>query len=131
MTPHHLAAGCDVVWNLGTGYFGCRTPDGDFHPERFVEVVSDPRIKMVEIKLSQGAKPGHGGLLPAAKVTEEISRIRGIPMGQACHSPPAHAGHGERLYRCAAHKVEEAAVAGHGLKAGQKATRCGFLHEAR
>ena len=92
VTPHHLAAGCDVVWNLGTGYFGCRTPDGDFHPERFVEVVSDPRIKMVEIKLSQGAKPGHGGLLPAAKVTEEISQIRGIPMGQACHSPPAHAG---------------------------------------
>lgn len=90
LTPHHLEGGGDIVWELGTGYFGCRTADGKFDPDKFREKALDERVKMVEIKVSQGAKPSHGGVLPAAKITEEISRIRGIPMGQDCISPPAH-----------------------------------------
>ncbi len=90
LTPHHLAGGGDIVWELGTGYFGCRTAEGNFDPEKFRERASDDRVKMVEIKVSQGAKPSHGGVLPAAKITEEISEIRGVPMGQDCISPPAH-----------------------------------------
>ena len=90
LTPHHLAGGGDIVWELGTGYFGCRTADGNFDAEKFREKANDDRVKMVEIKVSQGAKPSHGGVLPAAKITEEISRIRGVPMGQDCISPPAH-----------------------------------------
>ena len=90
LSPYHLQNNGDVVWQLGTGYFGCRTDDGDFHPERFREKVVNEQIKMVEIKLSQGAKPGHGGILPAAKLTEEIARIREVPMGQDVNSPPSH-----------------------------------------
>jgi len=79
-----------VVWQIGTGYFGCRTEAGDFDPEPFRKKVASEQIKMVEIKLSQGAKPGHGGILPAAKLTEEIARIREVPMGQDVNSPPSH-----------------------------------------
>lgn len=89
-SPYHRENGGDIVWEIGSGYFGARTPDGHFSPERFAETASAPQIKMVELKLSQGAKPGHGGVLPAAKVTEEISRIRGVPMGQDCISPAMH-----------------------------------------
>lgn len=90
LSPYHRMHGGDIVWELGSGYFGCRNRDGTFSPERFAERATDPQVKMVEIKLSQGAKPGHGGVLPAAKVTPEIAEIRGIPLGEDCISPARH-----------------------------------------
>ncbi len=90
LSPYHRIHGGDIVWELGSGYFGCRNRDGSFSPERFAEKALDPQLKMIEIKLSQGAKPGHGGVLPAAKVTKEISLIRGIEMGEDCISPSRH-----------------------------------------
>jgi glutamate synthase domain-containing protein 2 len=89
-SPYHRENGGDIIWEIGSGYFGCRNEDGTFSPEKFAETARSPQIKMVEIKLSQGAKPGHGGVLPAAKVTREISRIRGVRMGQDCISPARH-----------------------------------------
>ena len=90
LSPHHLAGGGDVVWQIGTGYFGCRTRDGGFDPERFREKAQHANVKMIEIKLSQGAKPSHGGILPAAKVTPEIVAIRHVELGKDVISPPAH-----------------------------------------
>ncbi len=90
LSPYHLENGGDIIWEIGSGYFGARTPNGQFSPEHFAENAQRPQVKMVELKLSQGAKPGHGGVLPAAKVSEEISRIRGVPMGADCISPPGH-----------------------------------------
>ncbi len=90
VSPYHRENGGDLVWELGSGYFGARSADGSFDPVKFAEAAADPQIRMVELKLSQGAKPGHGGVLPAAKVTEEISLIRGVPMGQDCNSPAYH-----------------------------------------
>ncbi len=90
VTPHHLEPGGDVVWQIGTGYFCCRHTDGTFDPEKFKKRASHANIKMIEIKLSQGAKPSHGGILPAAKVTAEIAEIRGVEMGKDVNSPPAH-----------------------------------------
>ncbi|MGV8922115.1 MAG: FMN-binding glutamate synthase family protein [Thermomonas sp.] len=90
ISPYHRQAGGDLVWEIGSGYFGCRNDDGSFSAERFAKAASDPQVKMIEIKLSQGAKPGHGGVLPAAKVSAEISVTRGVPMGQDCVSPAAH-----------------------------------------
>ncbi len=90
VSPYHLAGGGDLVWQIGTGYFGCRTPDGGFDPDRFTENATRPTVKMIEIKLSQGAKPGHGGILPGKKVTPEIAAIRGVPVGQDVISPPCH-----------------------------------------
>ncbi|MEY4630601.1 MAG: Glutamate synthase large chain precursor [Pseudomonadota bacterium] len=90
LTPHHLAPGGDVIWEIGTGYFSCRDDSGNFSPKMFQERAAHPHVKMIEIKLSQGAKPGHGGVLPAKKITPEISAIRGIPMGKDCLSPPGH-----------------------------------------
>lgn len=90
VTPHHLEPGGDVVWQIGTGYFCCRHEDGTFDPKKFEARSKHPHIKMIEIKLSQGAKPSHGGILPAAKVTAEIAEIRGVPMGKDVNSPPAH-----------------------------------------
>jgi glutamate synthase domain-containing protein 2 len=90
LSPYHLAEGGDVVWQIGTGYFGCRTNDGNFSPEIFKESAQIETIKMIEIKLSQGAKPSHGGILPAAKITPEIVRIRRIEPGKDVISPPAH-----------------------------------------
>lgn len=87
---HHKANGGDLIWQIGSGYFGCRTPDGQFDPDKFAKQASDPQIKMIEIKLSQGAKPGHGGVLPAAKVSEEIANARGVPLGHDCVSPAQH-----------------------------------------
>lgn len=89
-SPYHQENGGDIIWEVGSGYFGCRNADGTFSPEAFAQAAANPQIKMVELKLSQGAKPGHGGVLPAAKVTREISRIRGVPMGQDCVSPANH-----------------------------------------
>lgn len=90
MSPYHLKHGGDIVWQIGTGYFGCRTGDGDFCPKTFKEKSAKDVVKMIEIKLSQGAKPGHGGILPAAKLTQEIAEIRDVPMGQDVASPPGH-----------------------------------------
>ena len=86
---HHRQGG-DIVWEIGSGYFGCRNPDGTFSAERFAEQAREDQVKMVEVKLSQGAKPGHGGVLPAAKVSPEIAQARGVPMGQDCISPARH-----------------------------------------
>ena len=90
LSPYHLSPGGDIIWQIGTGYFGCRNPDGSFNPEKFSERAKLPNVKMIEIKLSQGAKPGHGGILPAAKVTKEISTIRLVEMGKVVLSPPYH-----------------------------------------
>lgn len=90
LSPHHLAPGGDIIWEIGSGYFGARTPEGRFSAERFAETAAQPQVKMVELKLSQGAKPGHGGVLPAAKVSAEISATRGVPMGIDCISPSSH-----------------------------------------
>ncbi|MBK8974524.1 MAG: FMN-binding glutamate synthase family protein [Planctomycetes bacterium] len=90
LSPWHLEPGGDLVWQIGTGYFGCRTKAGTFDPDAFAERARLPNVKMVEIKLSQGAKPGHGGILPGRKVTEEIAAIRGVEVGQTVVSPPAH-----------------------------------------
>lgn len=90
LSPHHLEPGGDIVWQIGTGYFGCRGADGSFDPEQFAEKAKLPAVKMIELKLSQGAKPGHGGILPAAKVSAEIAAIRGVPIGEDVMSPPGH-----------------------------------------
>jgi len=90
ITDYHRQHGGDLVWQIGTGYFGCRDVDGHFHPDKFREKATDDQVKMIEIKISQGAKPGHGGILPAAKVTEEIAIIRDVPMGKDVISPPNH-----------------------------------------
>ncbi|MDE2331597.1 MAG: FMN-binding glutamate synthase family protein, partial [Bradyrhizobium sp.] len=87
VSPYHRENGGDIIWEIGSGYFGCRNRDGSFNPDEFARIASDDQIKMVELKISQGAKPGHGGVLPAAKVSEEISRIRGVSMGEDCISP--------------------------------------------
>jgi glutamate synthase domain-containing protein 2 len=90
LTPYHLEHGGDVVWQIGTGYFGCRTKDGKFDEAMFAEKARLPQVKMIEIKLSQGAKPGHGGILPAYKNTPEIAKIRGVEPGTQVDSPPRH-----------------------------------------
>lgn len=90
ISPYHLEAGGDLIWQIGTGYFGCRTHSGNFDPELFRKNATRPQVKMIELKLSQGAKPGHGGILSGKKVTKEISDIRNVPLGQDVISPPAH-----------------------------------------
>ena len=90
ISEYHLAHGGDLVWQLGTGYFGCRTPEGHLDDEAFAEKASLEQVKMIEIKISQGAKPSHGGVLPGAKVTEEIARIRTVEVGRTVESPSSH-----------------------------------------
>ncbi|QDU68180.1 FMN-binding glutamate synthase family protein [Engelhardtia mirabilis] len=90
LTEHHLVGECDVVWQIGTGYFGCRDDQGRFDRDAFVERARRPEVKMIEIKLSQGAKPGHGGVLPAIKNTEEIARVRLVEPHRTVLSPPGH-----------------------------------------
>ena len=89
ISDHHRHGG-DIIWQIGTGYFGCREDNGRFSMARFLDSVQSARVRAIEIKLSQGAKPGLGGVLPAAKITPEIARIRGVPMGKDCISPAAH-----------------------------------------
>ena len=89
ISPYHQKGG-DLIWQVGTGYFGCRTNTGGFDMDLFLEQVETNPVRAVEIKLSQGAKPGLGGLLPGAKVTKEIARIRGVPLGKDVYSPAAH-----------------------------------------
>jgi glutamate synthase domain-containing protein 2 len=90
ISSYHRVHGGDLIWEIGSGYFGCRDAQGRFDPEGFARNACDPQVKMIEIKLSQGAKPGHGGILPAAKVTPEIALARGVPPGVTCVSPSAH-----------------------------------------
>ncbi|WP_127901108.1 FMN-binding glutamate synthase family protein [Solirhodobacter olei] len=90
VSPYHREGGGDLIWEIGSGYFGCRGKGGTFEEEVFARTASAEQIRMVELKLSQGAKPGHGGVLPAAKITPEIAAIRGVPMGEDCISPSAH-----------------------------------------
>ncbi len=95
VTPHHDRGG-ELVWQVGTGYFGCRDAQGNFSLEHFCRTLAAyPQIRAIEVKLSQGAKPGLGGLLPAAKVTREIAAIRGVPVGVDCHSPASHRAFGD------------------------------------
>eukprot|EP00038_Savillea_parva_P000537 m.96822 g.96822 ORF g.96822 m.96822 type:complete len:621 (+) comp10184_c2_seq1:140-2002(+) len=92
LSSFHLRHGGDIVWNIGTGYFACRNPDGTFNADKFVQNASQPSVKMIEIKLSQGAKPSHGGVLPKEKITKEIAFARGLefPALSDCLSPPSH-----------------------------------------
>ncbi len=90
ISTHHRAHGGDLIWEIGSGYFGCRNDDGTFNAERFAANATDPQVKLIEIKLSQGAKPGHGGILPGPKVTAEIAAARGVPEGKDCISPSSH-----------------------------------------
>lgn len=90
VSRYHKEGGGDLIYQVASGYFGCRNEDGTFSEERFAAQAANPQIRMIELKLSQGAKPGHGGMLPAAKITPEIAEARGIPMGVDCVSPPGH-----------------------------------------
>jgi glutamate synthase domain-containing protein 2 len=90
ISSHHRANGGDLIWEIGSGYFGCRNDDGTFNAERFAANAIDPQVKLIEIKMSQGAKPGHGGILPGPKVTAEIAAARGVPEGKDCISPSSH-----------------------------------------
>ena len=91
ISPHHREHGGDLIWEIGSAYFGCRDERGGFSEERFVTNATDPQVKMIEVKLSQGAKPGHGGVLPGSKVTAEIAATRGVRQGEDCVSPARHA----------------------------------------
>ena len=90
ISPYHRENGGDLVWQIASGYFGCRNEDGTFSPEKFAAQAVDPQIKLIEVKLSQGAKPGHGGILPGYKVSPEIAATRGVPVGRECVSPARH-----------------------------------------
>src|SRR5215510_8990818 len=90
ISRYHREFGGDLIWEIGSGYFGCRNEDGSFSAERFAAQAREPQVKMIEIKLSQGAKPGHGGVLPAPKVTAEIAAARGVPINVDCVSPASH-----------------------------------------
>ncbi len=101
LSPYHLENGGDIVWEIGTGYFGARTKDGDFDPDSFRDKAAHDAVKCVSLKLSQGAKPGIGGVLPGAKVTKEIADIRQVPQGEKCVSPSSH-----RVFHTPAELVE-------------------------
>jgi glutamate synthase domain-containing protein 2 len=90
ISRYHREKGGDLIWEIGSGYFGCRFPDGSFSEENFVKNATHKQVKMIEIKLSQGAKPGHGGVLPGVKVSAEIAEARGVAMGEDCISPASH-----------------------------------------
>lgn len=90
ISRYHREGGGDLIYEIGSGYFGCRDENGNFDADKFSEQAANDQVKMIEVKLSQGAKPGHGGMLPASKITEEIAEARGIPMGKDCISPAAH-----------------------------------------
>ncbi|WP_349741621.1 FMN-binding glutamate synthase family protein [Roseateles cavernae] len=97
ISVHHRQHGGDLIWEIGSGYFGCRNEDGSFNAERFEANARDPQVKLIELKLSQGAKPGHGGVLPGPKVTAEIAAARGVNIGEDCISPASHSAFGTPL----------------------------------
>ncbi|MFZ5962224.1 FMN-binding glutamate synthase family protein [Thalassococcus sp. BH17M4-6] len=90
ISRYHREGGGDLIYEIGSGFFGCRTNDGRFDDDKFAALAADDQVKLIELKLSQGAKPGHGGMLPASKISPEIAEARGIPMGQDCVSPAAN-----------------------------------------
>jgi glutamate synthase domain-containing protein 2 len=90
ISQHHRVHGGDLIWEVASGYFGCRNDNGTFNADKFAANACDPQVKMIELKLSQGAKPGHGGMLPGPKVTAEIAAARGVPLGVDCVSPASH-----------------------------------------
>ena len=90
ISRYHREFGGDLIWEIGSGYFGCRNDDGSFNEEKFMANAREPQVRMIELKMSQGAKPGHGGVLPGSKVTPEIAQARGVPVGVTCVSPAAH-----------------------------------------
>jgi len=90
ISRYHREGGGDLIWEIGSGYFGCRDKDGNFDADKFAAVAAEDQVKMIEIKLSQGAKPGQGGMLPASKISPEIAEARGVPMGVDCISPASH-----------------------------------------
>ncbi len=116
ITDHHRHGG-ELIWQIGTGYFGCRDREGRFDLARLVDAAASAPVRAIEIKLSQGAKPGLGGVLPAAKVTPEIAAIRGVPVGEICRSPSAHSA-----FHDAASLIEfvESIAAATGLPVGIK-----------
>jgi glutamate synthase domain-containing protein 2 len=118
ISEYHRLHGGDLIWEIGSGYFGCRTPEGAFDPERFAQQAALDQVKMIEIKLSQGAKPGHGGVLPAAKVTAEIAATRGVSMGQDCVSPARHSAFDSPL--ALMHFVEQLRTLSRGKPVGMK-----------
>jgi glutamate synthase domain-containing protein 2 len=93
LTPYHLG-GADLIWEIGSGYFGTRNNDGSFDPKQFADKAAHDAVKCISIKLSQGAKPGFGGVLPGVKVSKEIAAYRGVPVGEKCVSPAAHSAFG-------------------------------------
>ena len=100
ISRYHKQGGGDLIYQIGSGYFGCRGEDGRFDPDKFAAQAASPQVKMIEIKLSQGAKPGHGGVLPAAKISPEIAEARGIPMDRDCISPPSHSAFSTPIELC-------------------------------
>ncbi|MGE3611502.1 MAG: FMN-binding glutamate synthase family protein [Bacteriovoracaceae bacterium] len=100
ISPYHLENGGDLIWQIGTGYFGCRDEAGNFSDELFKEKSNHENVKMIEIKLSQGAKPGHGGILPKEKLTLEIAKIRNVQLGQDVISPPWHSAFNSPIGLC-------------------------------
>lgn len=100
VSRYHKEGGGDLIYQVASGYFGARAQDGSFDPEKFAVTAKLPQVKMIELKLSQGAKPGHGGMLPAGKITAEIAEARGIPMGQDCVSPAAHSAFSTPIEMC-------------------------------
>ncbi len=101
ISKYHREGGGDLIYEIGSGYFGCRDAQGRFDPEKFRTLAASPQVKMIEVKLSQGAKPGHGGVLPASKITPEIAEARGIPMDVDCVSPASHSAFSTPLEFCA------------------------------
>ena len=110
VSPYHRENGGDLIWEIGSGYFGCRNRDGTFNPELFAQVAADDQIKMVELKVSQGAKPGHGGVLPAAKVSEEISPDPGRRDGRGLHLAGVSQGIFDAAGNDGLHRRDAAAV---------------------
>ncbi|KIN74153.1 FMN-binding glutamate synthase family protein [Sulfitobacter guttiformis] len=100
VSRYHKEGGGDLIYQVASGYFGARSEDGSFDPEKYAATATLPQVKMIELKLSQGAKPGHGGMLPAGKITAEIAEARGIPMGQDCVSPAAHSAFSTPIEMC-------------------------------
>ncbi len=118
VSPFHLEPDGDLIWQIGTGYFGCRAENSGFDAEKFVVTASWPSIKMIEIKLSQGAKPGHGGILPARKNTPEIAAIRGVKPGVDVNSPPAHSAFNNPIELC--HFIQKLRTLSNGKPIGFK-----------
>ena len=125
LSEYHLRHGGDLVWEIGTGYFGCRTEDGDFDPDQFARKAAHEQVKCVSLKLSQGAKPGIGGVLPGDKVNAEIARVRGVPEGETVISPRTTGSSPPRANSCAS-----SPACGTCQAASRPASSCASAHGA-